>query len=63
MKHQNQNQAWIIVRSSPEVEGAILALAYEDYMTAAHIKDLLSAESPDVAFVLVELGIVRGALS
>jgi hypothetical protein len=60
---KDQNQAWIIVRSSPDVEGAILTLAYEDYMTAVHIKDLLSAESPDVEFVLIELGIVRGALS
>ena len=59
----DQNQAWIIVRSSPDVEGAILTTAYEDYMTAAHIKDLLSAERPDIKFVLIELGIVRGALS
>lgn len=59
----DQNQAWAIVRSSPGVDDAILTMAYEDYMTAAHIKDLLSAESPDVVFVLVELGIIRGALS
>jgi hypothetical protein len=60
---KDQNQAWIIVRSSPNVEDAILTMAYEDYMTAVHIKDLLSAESPDVEFLVIELGIVRGALS
>jgi hypothetical protein len=60
---KDPNQVWAIVRAIPGVKGAILTMAYEDYMTAVHIKDLLSAESPDAEFVLVELGIVRGALS
>ena len=60
----SENKVWAITRKELDNSGfEVMDMCYEDYNTAYHVFERLTNSNSSKDYQLVELGIVRGALT